>query len=733
MNLRRIQHPKFNIQHFVCATILLFTTNVKADEGMWMPQQIPALSAELKERGLKIDPASFADLTGFPMGAIVHLGNCSASFVSPEGLMVTNHHCVTSALQFNSTPERDYLMNGFLAKSKADEVGSLPDARVWVTTAIDDVTAEILGSIPAKTKDGERLRMINRRRRQMTIDCEKQGNVRCQVREFFDGGQYLKITAMEIRDVRLVYAPALGVGNYGDEIDNWMWPRHTGDFSFLRAYVGPDGKPADRSAANVPYRPRHFMKISTRDLDAGDLVMLAGFPGRTYRHVSVDEVRNAEEFALPTSVAYRKALLEILQRRSAESREIALRNASRIASLENYMKKHTGVLEAMKRSGAVAYKEAEEKKLREAIAGDAKLTAEYEAAAAELRKLLAEQRRTRQRDTLAEWLLTASPMLTQADRLYRLSLERTKDDLDRADDFTDRDRNRLKGTVARTRRSIDPGSDRAGLRHFLLLAAELPADQRIAPVDDALKATGKETREEQVDALLDRLYSGTKIGDAATEEATFEEPTAKLLARGDSFILFAESLKKWGKATEERETAFQGALTRIRPVMLAALRVARGGHLYPDANGTLRVGFGEVAGYTPRDGVRYGAQTVVQGLFEKEKGVIPFKSPARLLEQARAKNFGPYVDPDLGTLPVGFASSNVVTNGASGSATINAWGELCGLAFDSNWEGVGSDYVVENEITRSVHVDSRYMLWVMDAVDGADNLLREMGIEPVIE
>jgi hypothetical protein len=328
------------------------------------------------------------------------------------------------------------------------------------------------------------------------------------------------------------------------------------------------------------------------------------------------------------------------------------------------------------------------------------------------------------------WLSTASPMLTQANNLYRLSVEKTKNDLDRAEDFTDRNRKKLQQTLTRNRRSIEPGSDRAGLRLFLLEAAKLPADQRIPPIDAALAATGQSTPEAQVDALLDRIYASTKIGDAAAEEKMFGETTAQLTARNDSMIAFAASLRPFADQLLQEKAAREGAMSRLRPVMLDALRVANEGRLYPDANSTLRVGFGQVKGYAPENAVWYLPQTDVRGVIEKDTGAEPFNSPKRLLERAQKREFGTYIDEELKWLPVAYISTNVVTNGSSGSVTMNAWGELCGLAFDSNWEGVGSDFMVEEDITRTIHVDSRYMLWVMDAVDGAHNLLREMGITP---
>jgi hypothetical protein len=517
-----------------------------------------------------------------------------------------------------------------------------------------------------------------------------------------------------------VYAPARSIGNFGGETDNWMWPRHTGDFGFLRAYVGPDGKPADFSPKNVPYNPAHHLKISTGDLDPGDLMIIAGYPGRTLRYKLADEVRQSEEFTIPASIRYREQLIAILEEQSSKDRAVAIRNSGRIRGLQNILKKYRGTLEAFRATELLKTRASEES--RRASADPA-----FQKTIEGIQELNQRAWATRERDTLLMWLYDASPMLKQADVLYFLSRERAKRDIDRHPGYQQRDWKRLRASIARQQRTIDVDSDRAGLKAFLLEATRLPAGQRIVPLDEVLAATGAATFEVQVEAFLDALYANTKVAGLDARVAMFEEPAAALLARGDSMIRFAAALRRLGDENEQRDREIRGAMLPLRPKYAEGLKALRG-KIYPDANGTLRIGFGTVVGYVPVDGVRFEPQTTVKGLLEKESGKSPFNNTPELLAAAAEKRFGPYIDPELGAVPVGFISSGDITNGSSGSATLNARGELAGLAFDGNYQGMGSDFVVDADLARAIHVDIRYVTWIMDAVDRAHNLLREMGL-----
>lgn len=718
--------------------LALLSAAARAEEGMWMPQQIPQLAGRLKAMGFRGDPQAFADLTGQPMGAIVSLGGCSASFVSPDGLIVTNHHCVQGALQFNSTPQRDLMEDGFLATARDQELTAGPGSRVYVTTSVKEVTDEVAGKIDPKLSDRARHDVIEKRLKERTAACEKDGQ-RCRVASFFDGLKYFELAQMEIQDVRLVYAPAEGIGNFGGEADNWQWPRHTGDWSFYRAYVSPAGKSVPFAKENVPFKPKHWLKVSPEGGGPGDLVFVAGYPGRTQRFATYAQTKELAEWAFPRTVRRNTELIALLEEVGKSGKETQIRVATRKRGMNNTLTNRKGVVEGFRRGDLLAKKEGMEKDLAAWIAADPLRQKTYGDVLPALDAVQAERVKTRERDTtLFDLLGNGSSLLPAAHTIYELSLERPKKDLEREAEYQERNWSRIREALDRLQKSYDPAADRALLRYILVEASKLPTLQRIETLDKeaGLKAGMPDAEAgKKIDTLLDRL-SRTKLGDRATRLALLEKPTAEILAAKDPMIELAAALDPLWQANRERAKARDGAYERLGARYAQAVLEKSGGLTAPDANGTLRVTYGRVLGVPARDGLIYAPQTTLAGVAEKATGAGEFNAPKKELDAIAAAKAGkktPYADPKLGSVPVNFLSTVDTTGGNSGSATLNAKGELCGLLFDGTFDTVASDYLYDAVRTRSIHVDSRYMLWTMTEVDGASNLLREIGEAPSLD
>ncbi len=711
--------------------VALLAAGLLADEGMWMPQQIPELAAKLRALGFKGDPKAFADLTGQPMGAIVSLGGCTASFVSPDGLIVTNHHCVTGGLQFNSTPTSNLLKDGYLAKTRDEELPNGPGSRVFVTTSVTEVTGAITGNIDPKATDRERYDLIDRRMKERIAACEK-GGQRCNVASFFEGLKYFEIAQMEIKDVRLVYVPAEGIGVFGGETDNWRWPRHTGDWSFLRAYVGKDGKPAVFSRDNVPFKPKHWLKVSREGIKPGDVVFVTGYPGRTQRHQTYSEVKETAEWSLPRSIRLAQEQLAILDRLSKQDSALELKVSGRVQGLNNTLTKQKGVLEGLVKGGGLAKKQAQEKDLEAWIAADPVRQKKYGDVLPALRALQAEGERTREQNAAMTSLASSSTYLSAAYTLYRLSVQRPKPDIDREAGFQERDWPRLRDAQDRNQRTMDATADRALLGWALGLAAALPAEQRIVALDQAAGLRPGMPRTEAdkaIDVFLQALFEGTRLGDREFRQDLIEKSTADLLATKDPFIVLAAAMEPLAEANRQATKNRAGASARLMPRYMEALLAKAGGLVAPDANGTLRVTYGQVKGVDAKDGLYYKPQTTLAGIVQKNTGEGDFDAPKVQLDAIQALRSGkktPYIDLSLGDVPVNFLSTVDTTGGNSGSPTLNGKGELVGLLFDGTYESVASDFLFDPVTTRSIHVDIRYMLWNMAEVDGTINLLEEM-------
>lgn len=698
---------------------LALSTPAAADEGMWLPSQMAEVAAQMKAAGAQVPPEQLADLTKAPMNAIVSLGGCSASFVSPEGLVVSNHHCVYGSIQYNSKPGQDYLTDGFLAKTKAEEVPAAPGTRIFVIEALRNVTTDMLKGVTPKMTGRQRFDRMDANRKGLIAACEKQPNRRCDVRSYFGGERYFLQQQLEIKDVRLVYAPAGGIGNFGGETDNWQWPRHTGDFGFYRAYVGPDGSSAAYSKDNVPYQPKSWLTIAKEGLKDGDFVMLAGFPGNTNRWRMAAETKSVFADRYPLNQKMLSDYSDLVNKLTAGNQAAQIKYANSVKGADNTKKNLLGQMSGADTIRLIETKEAEEAAFRTWLAADPKRQATYGPALAQLDALIAENNKRAVND-IKMGQLGRAQLLSAASTLYRWAKERAKPDALREAGFQDRDRTPRMEGLKQIERRFDAMVDRKITEWALEHYRSVPAGER----NDALLA--------KLDQIgLDKLYGETKLTDTATRLAWLDKTPAEFEASTDPFIQLAVAAYPYSQQRLDEDKENDGKLNAAsRTVMEARMAWTReqGKPVYPDANSSLRITWGKVTG-RKQDGVTWSAFTTAEGMAAKHTGKGEFDAPDKAVDLVKARDYGNYVAPELGTLPVNYLTTVDITGGNSGSATLNAKGELVGLAFDGTLDGVISDWRFNPAINRTIHVDHRYMLWVMEKVDGATNLLKEMGVK----
>ncbi len=691
-----------------------------ADEGQWQPHQLPQLQSELKRIGITIPAAKLADLSKHPMSAMVSLGNCSAAFVSGDGLVVTNHHCGYDAIQRNSTPEHNYIANGFLAKTKQEELAGGPTKRIYITDKVENVTERVLKGLP---KEGNRIRHeeIKTRIKALVAECESDKAYRCSVPSFHRGMEFYRIRQLMIRDVRLVYAPSDKIGEFGGETDNFEWPRHTGDFSFLRAYVGKDGRPADPSPDNVPYKSKDFLVVSAEGLKNGDPILLAGYPGVTSRYKLPSEIRSARDTLYPARVTEWLADLATIASSTKGNSALEVRYASVVKSTNNRLKKTQGLLEGFARRDIAAIKDVQDAQFRTWLAQNGEKNGVPKTLLADLDAVIAADIAL-SNEEFGWSVVSTSDLWSSARSLYRLAQERKKPDAKRESGYQERDISFIKAKLTRLEQSFDAGVDQARFAAALQRYAKLGVAMHVQALDAVLP------NPDQVAGL----YKQTQLGDTARRVALMDKDTATFTQSDDPFLALAVKTYDVTQSLEDRRKDLDGKLEVVIPQYMAAViawKKSQGKPVYPDANSTLRVTFGTVSPYSPRDGVTKGPFTTVEGIAEKHTGKGEFNAPASLLEAVKAKQYGVFADKALGTVPVNFLSSADTTGGNSGSAVMNRRGELVGLNFDSTYESVTKDWYFDTDITRAIHVDIRYMLWVMQHIDHADNLLKEMTIK----
>jgi len=690
-----------------------------ADEGMWMPTQLPDLAKPLKAAGFKGNPADLANVTAPPLSAVVRAGGGTGSFVSGDGLLLTNHHVAMGVIQYNSTPEHNLIDGGFIAQGRADERPSNPDFRVLVTTGFDKVTDEVLRDARGKTGRAY-FDAVDRASKRLVAECEQEGNVRCSVADMYYGTDFYRIRQLELSDVRLVYAPPRAIGNYGDEIDNFMWPRHTGDFTLLRAYVGKDGKPAAYSPDNVPYHPPAHLKMSVDGPKAGDFAMLAGYPGITYRHRTAAEFAGQIDAVLPRRVAVFQQMIDTIEAATARDAQARTRYAAQLQSLKNNRKRAAGELEGLLRSDSKTQRATDEAAMLKAT------DAAYQTDIQALLGSLSQGAAMGERDFVLEQAATQSQLLRSALLLERLRIESAKPDAERESGYQQRDQALIEGTLKQVQRRYAPEVEKALLTNLLTRYQQLPDAQRVPEFDAAFGRTPASLAK-----ALDGLYASTRLGEEAERLSRFAAAREGRPLAHDPLIDLAGPLVAAQLRLEDQRKEREGEQLRLRPAYMQALfawRAKQGRAVYPDANRTLRVSYGRVEALSPRDAVHFDPVTTVAGIVEKNTNAFPFDAPKPLLAAIAKGDFGSTADPALKTQTVNFLTNLDTTGGNSGSPVLNARGELIGLNFDSNWESVSASWWFDPRFKRAVHVDMRYLRWLLAKVYPAPELLKEMGV-----
>jgi hypothetical protein len=679
--------------------ILLFASLLPAVEGKWTPDQVLQLDPSwLKQQGLELPASRIWDGHAGLLSAVINTGGCSGSFISPDGLFITNHHCLFAIVQEYSTTTKDLITNGFLARSRSDEL--LSKSRITIPYRFTDVTAEMQAAVPATADDLARYREIDRKMKSLVAVCEQPAGHRCQVAAFDGGVRYVLADALEVADVRLVYAPPRSVGEFGGEIDNFAWPRHTGDFAIGRVYVN-----------GAPYRNAAYLPLSAAGVKPGDFVMVMGYPGLSYRSYTAAEMEARRDLFFTNRVDLLGEWIRILETTTANNPSGRIAVAANLKSMDNAYKNAQGQLEGIRRGRLLEKQHAAEQD----VVRWAEQQPKYKnalAARAELETIAAEQRRYGARDFLLNNIANGPKALYFATTLARDAMERQKPDPDRDVAYQERQLPRLRDRLEREQKNYFRPADEALFASFAhrARAAGLTANLPDSPSGIA------------------SLYSATRVLELDERLTMFTETVDQLHARRDPALEIGFAIEKDRDEMKERQDRWIGGIFRLRPAWREAVVAHAGKPVAPDANGTLRVSFAHVSGYQPRDAVLYEPQTTLSGMLEKYTGKDPFDAPPALLAAAREHDFGHWQDPRLKDIPIDFLSDADTTGGNSGSPTVNGRGELVGVNFDRVWENVANDFGYNPVVSRNINADIRYLLWILDRVEHADALLRELGV-----
>lgn len=709
---------------------LVFSALSAASEGMWQPHQLSSLEFSLKVPGQQAQVTNMTRVVSSSAAAVVSLGDCTGSFVSDKGLILTSHHCAYQSIRHNSKAGNNLLSKGFLARYFSEELPAAPDVRVLITEQVTDVSRQILRPKADMPTDARaRYEYIEQQQKMLIAECEEDASYRCTVYVSHSGLEYHLVKQLEIRDVRLVYVPMLSVGQFGGDIDNGRWPRHAGDFAFYRAYVGPDGKPADYATDNKPYTPDTFLKVSVKGVNEGEGVIALGYPQQTDRYRSAGELQNKLTRLYPLSRAYQNEIISIIRNVAANNSDVSAKYENLLESLNSSNRKIDRMMQGYQRSQTQRYKDMAEQELINWINADKGRWQKYEPAMQQLDELLVQQQQYQQRELILQFLNMAQ-LPAMAKQLYRLAHERQKPDAEREAGFQQRDIQRIKASLQQLNQKMDLRVDLELALNFLKHYAQLPAEQRL-PELDRFFIISDGVNQEIVRHKLEAMYRRTALHDETERLAWMDRTPEEFMQSDDPMIAYAVALYQSNLQQEQLRKTAEGQMLTVRPLLmqsLIAFNNARKKSMYADANGTLRIAYGVVKGYQPKDAVWYQPVTTAPGLLAKVTDLPPFNAPSAQTDALKRAEFGRYLHSGLKTLPVNFLSTADVTDGNSGSPTLNRRAELIGLLFDRVSESTISDWYYDDNLSRAIHVDSRYILWQMEQVDGAFNLLAEMAI-----
>jgi len=731
MKLRFCRLAGAALAALMCVTVIPF--RALGDEGMFLPDAISQLALDkLKKRGLKIPLTEIYNPNGLSIkDAIVIVDGGTGEFVSAEGLLLTNHHVAFEALVSASDPAKDYASNGYKANSRADELPA-KGYKVTITQDLKDVTSEILRGVTDSMPLPQRNTAIAQKIQEMEeAGLNKGEGISVSVVPMNEGLAYYKFTYLVLPDVRIVYAPPKNIGAFGGDPDNFEWPRHDGDFTFMRAYVGPNGKPAGYSTNNVPYKPKKFLPLSMSGVRERDFMMVMGYPGSTRRYRESYSVAYNQDIVLPFSVDFLSQQIDSLKEAGKYDSNLRLRLESKVAELSNALKNFEGSEVGMRHAGIVEKKRVEESAFTSWLNAEATRKAKYAEVLPSLQKAYDELLKTAQRDLIVEQMAQASSLIDLVLFAQLAAAEREKPAAERNPALGPAAVQEVRAGIAAALTERMPTLERDTLKFLLQKADELPTGQKIDFLEKRFGSLKGEERRRAEEDYARAIVDSKKFSTESSLAGLLDLSTAQINALNEPLIEVASELGKLQPEIRRRTQIFNATVIRWRPLLVAGMSEMKGSRPYPDANRTLRFTYGEVRGYVPHEAVTASPFTTLAGVIEKDTGREPFDVPEKLKQLFRGHDFGQYATADKTNVPVNFLSDTDIIGGNSGSPVLNGNGEQVGIIFDGNYEGLGNDFFYNEEKGRAIAVDIRYVLFVTDKFGDAGYLLKELDLRGV--